>query len=109
MIVFVAMLGNGTFFWVDKYHEAVCTSFRMDQSVARHSLGDVIHIIADREVMPIDIDRYNFRSLSVSRADYAFYEDFTKKVSEEIGIELRIQQALKKAVVQYEVRNGMAK
>ena len=50
-----------------------------------------------------------FKVISVSDEEYEFFKEFAEKLSANLGIELRIAQALKMAVTQYEVKKGLAK
>jgi hypothetical protein len=47
-----------------------------------------------------------FKQISVTGADYEFYEEFAKTVSAALGTYIKISQAIKMAVTQYEVKNG---
>lgn len=48
-----------------------------------------------------------FTAVSVSKEEYTFFKQFTEMLSNEVGIELRMAQALKMAVTQYEVKHKM--
>lgn len=50
-----------------------------------------------------------YKQLNVRTEDYEFFDDFTKKLSAQMGIELKMQQALKMAVTQYEVKKALTK
>lgn len=48
-----------------------------------------------------------YRILNIRLDDYAFFEEFAEKLSKSMGTDLKVVQALKMAVTQYEVKNGI--
>lgn len=50
-----------------------------------------------------------YKVISCSAEEYEFFKEFAEKLSAQMGIELRPSQALKMAVTQYQVKNGLAK
>lgn len=51
--------------------------------------------------------RPEYKQLNIRTDDYEFFEDFAKKLSAQEGFDLKIVQALKKAAIQYEVKNKL--
>jgi hypothetical protein len=50
-----------------------------------------------------------FKNISCTDTDYAFFKDFARKLSKHLNVDLKVDQALKMAVTQYEVKKGLTK
>ena len=46
-------------------------------------------------------------TIYVPDADKAFYEEFAKELSKYLNVDLKVAQALKMAVIQYQARNKL--
>jgi hypothetical protein len=53
------------------------------------------------------MSRPEYKQLNLKLDDHAFFEEFAKKLSAQLGIDLTIVQALRKAVTHY--KTGMSK
>ena len=108
VIVCVGIRGDKPYLWVSKYQPNMSLYFFVADAILPADLPTAILAIHALPTPLIEVDR-SHRAISVTDADYIFFEEFAEKVSAGFGVKLKIVQALKMAVTQYEVKKGLAK